>query len=269
MAGWERRNVGGLPVDVDKVMNWLPNLAQGFTTRRGGKSEAPYSSLNLGDHVGDSIESVEANRLILYNSLGFERNRIALAEQVHGAEIAEVDSAGRRPGCDALVTNVPGLLLVLFFADCVPVYLVDPHRRAIALIHAGWRGTKAGIVAKTIRYIDERYGVKPDMLRASIGPCIAGESYEVDADVADIFRDLMTGGMSGSATPVVPRGKFGDKYSLNLRLVLFAQLLNAGISADSISVSDADTYRQSKDYFSYRRDGGKTGRMAAYLGLKG
>jgi len=255
-------------VDVDKVMNWLPNLAQGFTTRKGGVSAAPYDSLNLGDHVGDDIEAVKANRLTLYNRLGFDLSQVALAEQVHGAEIAEVDSGGRRLGCDALVTNVPGLLLVLFFADCVPVYLVDPHRRAIALIHAGWRGTRSGIVPKTIRYIDERYGVKPDTLRASIGPCIAGESYEVDADVADIFRNLMTGGMSGAATPVVPRGRAGDKFSLNLRLVLFAQLLNAGISVDSISVSDADTFRQSKDYFSYRRDGGKTGRMAAYLGLK-
>jgi YfiH family protein len=269
MAGWERKTIGRLSVDVDKVMNWLPHLAQGFTTRKGGTSEAPYSSLNLGDHVGDDIKAVEANRLALYEAVGFENGKVALAEQVHGAEIADVSVGGKYPGCDALVTNTPGLLLVLFYADCVPVYLVDPHRRAIGLVHAGWRGVKAGIAPKTVEYLGARYGVKPENLRASIGPSIAGESYEVGAELADVFRNLMPGGMSGAATPVVPRGALADKYSLDLRLILFAQLMSAGISADSISVSDADTFRQSKDYFSYRRDGAKTGRMAAYLGLKG
>lgn len=264
MSGWERRTLGSLPVDADRTLNWLPGFVQGFTTRQGGVSKVPYSSFNLGDHVGDETGSVLANRNILCESLGFAPERIALAEQVHGSDVAEVTEGGRYLGCDALVTNVPGLLLVLFFADCVPVYLVDPRDRVVALVHAGWRGTHGRIVAGTVRYLHERYGIKPKSLIASIGPSIAAVNYEVGLDVADRFRSL---NLSGSATAVMPSSPFSGKYLLNLRLVLYAQLLEAGIPPHSISVSEADTYRQSADFFSYRRDGAKTGRMAAYLGM--
>lgn len=246
-------------------MSWLPRIVQGFTTRRGGVGVAPYDTLNLGAHVGDALGTVEANRRRVWSDLGFEAGQIALAEQVHGDVVAVVKAgAGPVSGADALVTNVPDLLLMLFFADCVPVYLVDPARKAIGLAHAGWRGTEANIAAKTVRTLSEEFGCLPSSCLAALGPCISGDSYEVGPEVADRFRTLPG---SRAANVVLPRNEITGTYTLNLRTVIFLQLLSAGLKAESIAVCDEDTFRNRRDFFSYRRDG-VTGRMGAFLGMK-
>jgi len=267
MTGWRKQPIGDLPLYQAKTMSWLPRIVQGFTTRRGGVGVAPYDTLNLGRHVGDLPASVEANRQRVWSDLGFEAGQVALAEQVHGGLVAVV-KAGTGPtpvsGADALVTDVPDLLLMLLFADCVPVYLVDPARKVIGLAHAGWRGTEANIAAKTVQTLSEEFGCLPSSCLAAIGPCIGGDSYEVGPEVADRFR-TMPGARAASV--ILPRNEMTGTYTLNLRAVIFLQLLSAGLKAGSIAVCDEDTFRNRRDFFSYRRDG-VTGRMGAFLAMK-
>jgi len=267
MSGWRKQPIGDLPLYQAKTMAWLPRITQGFTTRRGGVSAAPYDLLNLGAHVGDLDASVYANRQRVWDDLGFTEGQVALAEQVHGDRVAIVRSGtGSLPvmGADALVTSTPNLLLMLFFADCVPVYFVDPVRKVIGLAHAGWRGAAANIAGKTMAVMTDEFGCAPSACFAAIGPSIGGDSYEVGAEVADQFRTLP--GTRGTSV-VTPRSEFGGTFSLNLRQVVFGQLLSAGLPAGAIAVCDEDTLRNKRDFFSYRRDG-TTGRMAAFLGIK-
>ena len=267
MAQWQKKPVGDLPLYQAKVIAGLPRIVQGFTTRMGGVSAAPYESLNLGVHIGDSQENVKTNRQRVRDDLGFAENQIAMAEQIHGNRVAVVTADSGSvpiPGVDALVTDTPGILLMLFFADCVPIYLVDPTRRAIGLVHAGWRGAAANIAGKTVQTLTQTFDCQPGSLLAAIGPCIGGESYEVGPEVADQFR-TMPG--AGATNVVTPRSEFGGTYSLNLRQVIFTQLLSAGLRAQSIAVSNEDTFRNQRDFFSYRRDG-ITGRMAGFLGIQ-
>lgn len=268
MTGWRKQPIGDLPLYQAKTMAWLPRITQGFTTRRGGVSIAPYDSLNLGAHVGDHLDQVQANRRRIWHEIGAAEDQVALAEQVHGSEVAVVSSgSGASPvaGADALVTSTPDLLLMLFFADCVPVYLVDPVRKVVGLAHAGWRGTAVNIAAKTLHTMVHEFGCVPSTCFAAVGPSISGDSYEVRAEVADRFRSL-PGARASSV--VTPRSEIGGTYNLNLRAVIFGQLLYAGLPAGSIAVCDEDTFRNKRDFFSYRRDGA-TGRMAAFLGIKG
>lgn len=264
MTGWRKQPVGDLPLYHARTLSWLPRITQGFTTRRGGVSAVPYDSLNLGTHVGDQLASVQANRERLWADLGYDSSQVALAEQVHGDEVAVVTAGGTAAGADALVTRTPNLLLMLFFADCVPIYIVDPARKAVGLAHAGWRGTAANIARKTIRTMTEEFGTLPVSCLAAVGPCIGGDSYEVGPEVADRFRSLPG---ARAANVVLPRNEIGGTYTLNLRAVVFQQLLQAGLKAEAIAVCDEDTFRNRRDFFSYRRDGA-TGRMGAFLGLQ-
>ena len=267
MTGWRKQPIGDLPLYQAKTISWLPRIVQGCTTRRGGISQAPYDSLNLGTHVGDAPASVLANRQRVWSDLGYAEGQIVLAEQVHGDKIGVVRAGTGSvpvPGADALVTNVPDLLLMLFFADCVPVYIVDPVHKVIGLAHAGWRGTEANIAGKMVQTLVEAFDCLPAACQAAIGPSISGDSYEVGADVADRFRTLPG---SRAANVVLPRNEIAGTYTLNLRAVVFLQLLSAGLKAESIAVCDEDTFRNRRDFFSYRRDG-VTGRMGAFLGMK-
>lgn len=250
-------------------MAWLPRITQGFTTRKGGVSVAPYDSLNLGAHVGDEPAQVMANRRRVWHDLGIAEGNVVLAEQVHGDKIAVVTAgavSAPMSGVDALVTNTPGLILMLFFADCVPVYLVDPIKKVIGIAHAGWRGTAADIAGKTLQTMIQEYGCVPSVCFAALGPSIGEGSYEVGPEVADRFRSMPG---ARAANVVTPRSDLGGTYNLNLRAVIFGQLLAAGVPAGAIAVCDEDTFRNKRDFFSHRRDGAATGRMAAFLGIQG
>ncbi len=271
MAGWKRRALGDLPVYQATTLSWLPNIVQGFTTRRGGVSAAPYDTLNLGTHVGDTPEAVRINRERLCGDLGFPPGQVALAEQVHGDGVGRVTEGAATPvpAVDALMTNVPGVLLLMLYADCAPVYLFDPSRRVIGLVHAGWRGTAANIVGKTVGAMRLAYDITPGQCLAAVGPCIGGESYEVGAEVADQFRNFAGGKNSGASTAVFPKDEMTGTYLLNLRQIIFMQLLAAGLTGEAIAVCDEDTVRNRRDFFSFRRDGARTGRMGAFLALRG
>lgn len=263
------RNIGDLTIFEASTMAWLPRIVQGYTTRKGGVSSPPYDSLNLGAHVGDDPETVATNRERIWADLGFRETRVVMAEQIHGDQVGVVTgpSVTPIPGIDALITNVPGLLLFMGFADCAPVYIVDPNKRAIGLVHAGWRGAAKNIVRNTIERMRKEYDCSPSSMLVAVGPCISADSYEVGADVANLFRDMSIGKASGSALAVQPRNELGGTYNLDLRQVIFAECLEAGVRAEYIAISSEDTYRNKRDLFSHRREG-VTGRNAAYLAMR-
>ena len=241
----------------------------GFLTacscRSGGDSDIVPGTLNLALHVGDDSGKVLENRRRFAGARGLDPAGFTCCQQVHGSEIAVVHAKDRGRGglsledtfmgIDALVTDVADLPLLLFYADCVPVLLADPVTGAMGLAHAGWRGTAAGIAAKTVRKLEEVYGARPENLLAAIGPSIGPCCYEVD--------DFVKERMPEAEECFLPKG--GGKYMLDLWKTNRLQLERAGVDPARISVAAVCTADNSGDFCSYRTEGGKTGRMGVCL----
>ncbi|MDX1935352.1 MAG: peptidoglycan editing factor PgeF [Capsulimonadales bacterium] len=258
------------PIVIDSSPRFHPpRLRQGFTTRHGGVSDPPFHSLNLAFHVGDNPEAVRENRRRAANELGFLLRRMVCAEQIHGHRVAVVTEAdaGRGaldlesavPGTDALVTDVPGILLALFFADCLPVFLTNADATVIAIAHAGWRGIVADVVENTVDAMNRFPDSSPDRLRAAIGPCIGVESFEVGEEVAVRFPP-----------EVVVRSPRTGKPHVDLAAAVRRRLEAIGIPPEFIDPGPdgtEDTFSRPDRYFSHRRDQGKTGRMAGMIGI--
>ena len=171
-----------------------------FSTRLGGVSEGIYASMNLSFTRGDSDEAVRENFRRFSAALGFSPEDIVCSSQTHTANVREMTEKDRgngvtRPGVyedvDGMITDVPGVVLATFYADCVPLYFIDPAHRAVGLSHSGWRGTAAGIGRVTVRKMQETYGTRPEDIRSAIGPSICQECYEVSEDVILEFRDAL------------------------------------------------------------------------------
>jgi hypothetical protein len=229
----------------------LADLPHGFTTRAGGASAAPFDALNLGELVGDDAAAVEENwrRLEAATGLAFARVR-----QVHGARV--VAAAGATRPCleaDGVVSSRPGVAACVSVADCVPILLASPDGRAVAAVHAGWRGTIALVAAEGARALAAAAGVGVQRLRAAVGPSIGACCYQVSAELADRFE--------AAFGPSVVRRAAGqprlDLWEANLRA-----LRDAGV--ERIEVMRRCTACDPARFFSHRRDGGRTGRMAAF-----
>ncbi|MCR5175971.1 MAG: peptidoglycan editing factor PgeF [Anaerovibrio sp.] len=245
----------------------------GISTRYGGESTDRFEALNLGLHVGDDRDTVCHNRDVFFDGLGLVRGSGVTCQQVHGCDIMVVnrDDIGRGmyaydesiPNIDALITDTPELPLMLFFADCTPVLLADPVRRAIGVAHAGWKGTAAGIGMKTVQRMVREYGCKPENILASIGPAIGPCCYEVGEQVLTSFDKTFPQYKTKIFASVGD-----DKYRLNLWEANRLQLLDAGLVQDNIDVAGVCTACNHKQFFSYRAEGGTTGRIAAVLAIK-
>lgn len=245
-------------------------VAHCFTTRVGGNSETPYDSLNLGLHVEDDYTHVVENRAIIAGSLAVDPAAITTAEQVHGNEVGYVvavdaglgafDWSESVPEVDALITNAVGPVLTLFYADCVPVYLVDPANKAIGLAHAGWKGTLGLVAAETLREMTTRFNTDPSTCLAAIGPAIGRCCYDVSPDVGMKVQNAV------GDDRVIARAH-QDQWRLDLKLANWITLRTAGVPEENIAVAEQCTACSHHDFFSYRRDG-RTGRMAAILTLK-
>jgi YfiH family protein len=223
------------------------------TTRAGGVSKPPYDSFNLGRSVGDDPEAVSANRRRLADELGLQPERLVWMEQVHGRNAVVVDGPmdGPVPVTDALVTSVPGLVLVALIADCVPVLLADPVAGAVAAVHAGRVGARVGVVPAALEAMRSA-GAEIDRVEVLLGPSACGECYEVpEAMRADVERHL-----PGSAC----RTRAGTP-GLDLRAGLWRQLTDAGVA--KIGIDPRCTVEDST-LFSHRRNG-TTGRLAALI----
>src|SRR5579862_5347620 len=178
MANWTKTLVGDMPIYQATTINWLPGVVQGFTTRRGGVSAKPFDKLNLSLSVEDSPEAVAENRQRVLTDLAGGEAQLVTASQVHGVGVVCVDSSlSSPPEADALITDTPGLLLMLLFADCVPLYIFDPVHRVIGLAHSGWRGTAKNITRHTLKAMQDNFGTQPRACLAAIGPCISADYY--------------------------------------------------------------------------------------------
>lgn len=254
----------------------VPGLTAGFTTRQGGVSEAPYDSMNMALHVNDDPKHVIRNRELLASAVGLPFDSYTCAEQVHSNHVHIVSLTDRGKGrslredaiqdADALVTKEEGLLLNSFYADCVPLLFVDPVQRVIGLAHAGWKGTVLGIAMKTVERMKESFGSDPNTILAAIGPSISSCCYEVDERVITPVKELLSA-HSISEDGILKPSQQG-RAMLNLREINRELLLKAGILASHIECTTWCTSCHSELFFSHRRDGGKTGRMASWIGWK-
>lgn len=229
-------------------------------TRRGGVSEPPFATLNVGHTVGDDLKAVGVNHQRALAALGWRREDVVTCRQVHGAQVGVVGPSDRgqiQPETDALVTNHPGVLLMLRFADCVPVLFFDRRRRVIGLAHAGWRGLSAGVVPATVGALVETFGCDPADLWAGVGPSIGPCCYEVGPEVVDQVAAAVNGRH--------PFRKIGGRVHLDLWSAVQIQLEQAGIR--QIEVAERCTACQTGDWFSHRAEGGRTGRFGVVVGL--
>lgn len=232
-------------------------LAAAQSTRQGGVSRAPYESLNLGLSVGDEPQQVLQNRALFCGALGISTGQLATSRQVHGSEVLIAREPLQAEGFDAIVTNTPGVVAAVSIADCTPVLIFDPVNRACAAIHAGWRGTVAGITAKTLHTMEEEFGSRPANCLAFIGACISFDAFEVNADVADHFE----------ATEK-RYDALKDKYHVDLKSANRRQLLEAGLPESQVETSPYCTVLNNELFFSHRQEKGLTGRMMAVIGMK-
>ncbi|MCK4259109.1 MAG: peptidoglycan editing factor PgeF [Halanaerobiales bacterium] len=247
-------------------------IVHGFSTRIGGVSQAPYDGLNLAFHVGDDLEDIIINRRRFLNVLGLWLEDLTAGEQVHSDKIRIVkrEERGRGTfnyetafsGTDGFITNEPGVVLSSYYADCVPLFIYDPVNKVVGLAHAGWKGTLMRIGARTIEKMTENFGTKGKDCLVGIGPSIGSCCYEVDERVIEPLRAEF----SEWKELVVDKGS--GRWNLNLWETNRQVFLNAGVSSENIEMSELCTSCNTDIFFSYRREGGITGRMASIITLK-
>ena len=238
-----------------------------FTTRYGGVSTGSQYSLNLAFGRGDTMENVEENLRRLGAAVGFDPEKLVMTLQIHSdivRVVTEKDCAGfchrDYPKCDALVTNTPGVSLLVFTADCTPLLLHDPVTGAVGAAHAGWRGTAQGIGAKTVEAMVKNFGCKRSDIRAAIGPNIAQCHFETDGDVPDAMLEAY----GPEAEAFMERR--GEKYHLDLKGINALSLRRAGLT--HIEISDACTYCQCDRFWSHRASQGQRGSQGAVICCK-
>jgi YfiH family protein len=263
-------NHTGLPLFQFFHFKNIDGLVHGVTTRKGGVSEGPFFSLNLGTQTGDDPQRVFCNRDKLLSHLSCAPSSVVIPNQVHGKNVVVItkerwgiDSAPHGlvlSGVDGLTTKEKGVLLMIKVADCIPVFLYDPASPAISLIHAGWRGTAAGIIAHGVDALEASFGTKPTTIKAGIGPGIGACCYEVKEDVREAF-------LNHKSDNSVWKIDADKKIFLDLKKAIFLELINCGLTQKNIETAPECTSCNPELFFSHRRDKGKTGRMAAVMGL--
>ncbi len=240
-------------------------VLHGVFTRLGGVSRKPFESLNLSVSVPDNPDAVAENRRRFYGAMAVDRVKVARTVQVHGANVAAVGPAdlGKvHPATDGLVTDSPDLPLVMAFADCTPILLHDPVRSIVGIVHAGWRGTVAGVCQAAVAKMVQAYGCRPADIRAAIGPAIGPCCYEVGADVVDAVETAF-----GTANSVLrPSSKDGARLYFDQWAANEFALRQTGIM--QVERADLCTACHVDEWFSHRAEGGQTGRFGAIIALR-
>ena len=241
-----------------ELMKAYPNISCFSTTRHGGCSKGNYASFNCNGYCGDEAEDVDCNRELLRSLLPGNQVELVIPHQTHSDHVKVVDTTYMNKdteleGVDALVTDIPGYCLCVSTADCVPVLLYDSQKKVIAAIHAGWRGTVARIVEKTVSVMNKRYGSQGKDLIACIGPSISLEAFEVGDEVYQTFYD------AGFDMDLIARKE--AKWHIDLWEANRQQLLTHGVKSENIEISGICTYSNNDDFFSARRQGIRSGRI--------
>ncbi len=271
-------------------------VRHGFSTRLGGVSEGCFSSLNLGFHRGDQEEAVQENFRRIAASMGVRCEDMVLSRQTHTTNVwvvteedrgmgmtcpmeyskrasenpgrsasggFQLEADGKLEGVDGLVTNIPGICLVTFYADCVPLFFVDPVKKAIGLSHSGWRGTVGKIGRVTVELMQQQYGCDPSDILAAVGPSVCRDCYEVSKDVIERFRESF----AEKYWKDLFYQKENGKYQLDLwkaNAIIFAE---AGILPEHTAVTNVCTHCNSEVLYSHRTAGNERGSLAAFLEL--
>ena len=245
----------------------------GFSTRIGGVSEGIFSSMNLSFSRGDDEACVRENFRRMANAIGVESDSLVFAAQTHTTNVRKITSKDKGKGIvcpldyqdvDGLITNEPGICLTTFYADCVPLFFVDPVHKAIGLSHSGWRGTVGEMGQETLRRMKEEYGTEAKDVIAAIGPSICQDCYEVSEDVIEKFKNSF----DEKYWTELFYQKENRKYQLNLWKANEIILKEAGVLEKNIAVTNVCTNCNSNLLFSHRATGGARGSLAAFMALK-
>ena len=248
-------------------------VKHGFSTRLGGVSGGYYESLNLSFDRGDDPEAVRENFRRIGEAIGVQVEDMVMSKQTHTTNVRVVTEEDRGKGIvrdrdytdiDGLITNVRGICLVTSYADCVPLYFVDPVRKAIGLSHSGWRGTVGKIGKKTVELMTESFGSDPADILACVGPSICSDCYEVSQDVIDKVKEVFDEALWESLF----YEKGNGKYQLDLWKTNEEVFQEAGILPEHIAVTNVCTRCNSRILYSHRVQGNKRGNLCAFLALK-
>ncbi|WP_442599422.1 peptidoglycan editing factor PgeF [Neobacillus sp. D3-1R] len=252
--------------------NEFPQLTAGFTTKNGGYSKEEFSSLNLGLHVGDSNELVCKNKQKLSDLIQIQTTNWVAAEQTHGINIKKISKSDSGRGTfeysdsirdtDGFYTSEKGILLTLCYADCVPIYFLDKKSKMIGVAHAGWKGTVHGIAREMIQKWTQE-GIDPKNILVAIGPSICEKCYIVDDFVIDFVQKIL------EDVEEKPYNQIKEgQYQLNLKQLNKILLIQSGVLESNISVTNYCSSCHHNEFFSHRRDYGKSGRMMGFIGWK-
>ena len=248
-------------------------VTSAFSTRLGGVSEGYYSSLNLSFDRGDDPARVLENFKRIGASMGVAVEDMVLSKQTHTTNVRVVTKEDKGKGVirkrnytdvDGMITNVPGICLVTSYADCVPLYFVDPVKKAIGLSHSGWRGTVGKIGKNTVQLMQENFGSKPEDLLAAVGPSVCMDCYEVSEDVIEQFKEVF----EKKYWEDLFYKKENGKYQLNLWKANELIFLESGILPEHMAITNVCTHCNSKILYSHRTMGNNRGNLCAFLALK-
>ena len=245
-----------------------------FTTRFGGVSESPFNNLNLAYNIGDKESNVAENRKVILDVLNIDYRNTVSAQQVHKDRIALVRKEDKSKGAfmysngiaqtDALITDIPGIPLLMCYADCVPIFILDPLKKVIALIHSGRKGTELELTLKTLFKMKKIFETNPHSCLAAIFPSIGPCCYTIKEQ--NKINDYWLNEDKYNGEPIFLQSKRGR--SLDLKKANHLQLIKAGLQEKNIFINEICTADHPELFFSYRRDKGNTGRMAAIFMLK-
>ena len=259
----------GLTLHTSELLE-KPGVVHAFTTRAGGVSRGIYASLNLGKNRGDGEENVRENYRRVCAALGVDMGKLVFTNQVHGGLVRMVTDADGGKGLDrpvdyqvdGLMTDMPGLVLAVFTADCIPILLFDPVATVAAALHAGWRGTALGIARRGVEGMVSQYGCKEENILAAIGPGISQCCFETDADVPN----AMTAAFGSAALPFI-QDRGGGKFAVDLKGLNTLWLKRAGLREGHIDISPDCTMCRHEKYWSHRYTKGERGSQAALISL--
>ncbi len=273
----ELKDHNGLKYLVFPKIEELGMVDHLFTTRLGGVSKGCYAQCNLSYTRGDDKNDVDENYRLVADALGHGKilDDFVCTYQTHTTNIKVVTEEDRGKGparlrdytdIDGLITDVPGIILGSFHADCPPVYLIDPAKRAIGLVHSGWKGTKGKIAGRAVEMLGQNFGSSPQDLICAIGPSICGECYEISRDVAEEFQSSFTEKELSDYGILIPYPN--DKFRLYLWNAIKLTLIQAGVKKENILVTDICTRCNPELLFSHRIHGEKRGNLCAFLSIK-
>ena len=264
---YDEKEVAGVPFLSYPMFEETGIVNHGFSTRFGGVSKGCYATMNISTTRGDDPAAVAENCRRMAKALGVEVEDFTYTQQTHTTNVAVVkaeDKGKRFAETDGMITSVPGICLVTFYADCVPLYFVDPVKKVIGLSHSGWRGTVGKIGKVTVEKMTAEYDCDPKDILAAIGPSICQNCYEVSEDVIERFKE----NFDEHLWQDLFYQKENGKYQLDLWEANHQIFLEAGIKEEHIAVTNVCTHCNPEVLFSHRTTGNARGNVSAFLALK-